>query len=74
MAGRNGAMWAAGQCDSRLHGQEEVAALLRRTLIRLCLKHCVQGGDRDHGEHGRERAARTVEGLEHARDRAMKGE
>lgn len=37
-------MWAAGQCDSRLHGQEEVAALLRRTLIRLCLKHCVQGG------------------------------
>ena len=30
-------MWAAGQCDSRLQGQEAVVALLCRTLIRLYL-------------------------------------
>lgn len=49
MAGRNGAMWAAGQCDSRLHGPEEVAALLRRTLIRLCLKLVFKGGQGSRG-------------------------
>lgn len=40
---KQGAKWAAGQRDSRLHGQEVVASLCR-ALIRPCLKHCVQRG------------------------------